>query len=69
MEAAEETTVNNEFDASTGIEFVTSFDVDFEAVEVRCGNCYSYWNRVCSRCSRCGSQEYTPCLHCDLNLR
>ena len=40
-----------------------------DELDFPCANCYAYLNRNCERCSRCASPKYTPCLHCDLDLR
>jgi hypothetical protein len=45
-----------------------SFDIGNE-LDFRCCSCYTYLNKVCDRCSRCGASPYRPCVHCDLDLR
>jgi len=45
-----------------------SFDAGNE-LDFRCCSCYTYLNRVCERCSRCGASPYRPCVHCDFDLR
>lgn len=69
MGSAREVTVDEEFGVFTYVTSVTSIEEDRQLVESRCGDCQGYWNRKCTRRSRCGCLEYTPCLHCDLDLR
>ncbi len=51
------------------LETVGSIGLVSALSESRCDNCHDYWNRTCDSCSRCGSPKFTPCLHCDFDLR
>ena len=49
---------------------VSKFALDTgDEMDFRCCSCYTFLNKVCERCSRCGAGPYRPCVHCDFDLR
>ena len=62
--------MSNEAEVVSDLRSASNFSFDTENnVDFRCCSCYTYLNKVCERCSRCGSNSYAPCVHCDLDLR
>ena len=54
----------------SGLQRISDFPFDVgNELDLRCCSCYTYLNKICERCSRCGAGPYRPCVHCDLDLR
>ena len=61
--------MSNKAEVVSGLRDVSNFSFDTgNEVDFRCCSCYTYLNKVCERCLRCGSSSYAACVHCDLDL-
>jgi len=62
--------VSSKVEMVSDLHSISDFSLDGGSeLDLRCCSCYTYLNKICERCSRCGASPYMPCVHCELDLR